>query len=1016
MALNIGELVGYIGLDSSGFESGLQSAWAALSDKKWGTAAGAVGLAAGAALTAGLVGAINNDAAVRKMNAGLGLTGPAAERAGQVAGNLYSNAYGESMDQVTEATAAVMASIPGMMDAPAADLEQMTATVLDLANAFDLDLGRAAQVAGQMVSTGLAKDGAEAADLLTASLQRVPPAVREDLVDAVDEYGPFFQALGMSGDEAMSMLVASSEKGMYGIDKTGDALKELTIRASDGSKGTVAAYEAMGLNADEMAAKMVAGGAQSQEGLGQIIDGLLNMEDPAARAQAAVALFGTPLEDLSVTEIPQFLEGLKNAGGGLGDVSGAAARMGEELNGGPAVALETFKRQALASFTGLAAGAIPVLQPVLDFLAQWGHVIGPVVAVLGALAAVVWVVSAAISAFTVIAGAAGAVIAVLTSPITLVIAAIAALVAALWLIVSNWEQISAWLGSAFAAFGAWWSTVWGGLVNGVVAAWASIVGAVQVAWNGMIAWLAGVGAGLATWWTGLWSGLGSLVAGAWTAIVAAVSGAWNGMVGWLQGAGAVLSGWWSAYWGAWGALLSGAWAVITGILSAAWGGAVAAVQAVGAVLSGWWSGLWSGLAAVASALWSAISGAVVGGFRLVLAGLQVVGSTLSGWWSGLWGAVRGAAAAVWSGISATVTGAFRGALSGLQSIGAALSGWWSGLWGAVRGAASAAWSAISSVVLGFFRNMLAGFRIIGAALSSWWSGLWNGVRSFVTSAWSAISSVVLGFFRNMLAGFRIIGSALVSWWSSMWNGVRNLVSSVWEGIRSIISSAFSAVLGVIQDTGSRVVSTLAGAWSRATSGIRGFVDGALGFFRDLPGGIVRALGNVGDLLLGAGRAIIDGFVRGLKQAWEKGKEFVSGIGQWIADNKGPESYDRRLLRPAGRWIMDGLRGSMEDEVPALGRTLAGITGTIEAGVQPQLNVGASAGLGPASAPVGSGPSADDIAYAISAAMPRDELPRELILNVEGRKMRAFVEEVSTDTTRRAADSLASTVRAFTGTE
>ena len=264
----------------------------------------------------------------------------------------------------------------------------------------------------------------------------------------------------------------------------------------------------------------------------------------------------------------------------------------------------------------------------------------------------------------------------------------------------------------------------------------------------------------------------------------------------------------------------------------------------------------------------------------------------------------------------------------------------------------------------------------------------------------------------MLAGFRIIGSALVSWWSSMWNGVRNLVSSVWEGIRSIISSAFSAVLGVIRDTGSRVVSTLAGAWSRATSGIRGFVDGALGFFRDLPGGIVRALGNVGDLLLGAGRDIIDGFVRGLKQAWEKGKEFVSGIGQWIKDNKGPKAYDLALLVPAGRWIMSGLQTGLEKEVPALGNTLQGITEKIEGGLSPELDVSAS--LSASSRTAGLGPSASELAYAVSASLPEWDMPRELILNMDGRPVRAYVEEVSADTTRRAAESLSAPLREYAG--
>lgn len=37
---------------------------------------------------------------------------------------------------------------------------------------------------------------------------------------------------------------------------------------------------------------------------------LLAIRDPAERANTAIALFGTPVEDLSVDQIPQFLKAL----------------------------------------------------------------------------------------------------------------------------------------------------------------------------------------------------------------------------------------------------------------------------------------------------------------------------------------------------------------------------------------------------------------------------------------------------------------------------------------------------------------------------------------------------------------------------------------------------------------------------------------------------------------------------------------------------------------------------------
>lgn len=310
------------------------------------------GVAAAAAVGTGFASALGQGRSTDRLAASLGLDPAQSAAAGAVAGELYADAYGESFDDVTTAVDAVMST---MRDLDPEEVERVTAATLDLASAFGLDTVRAASSAGIAISSGLARDADHAVDLMAAAMQRMPAHMREELLEATDEYGPFLAQLGLSGEEAFGLLASASEGGMYSLDKTGDSLKELTIRATDMSAASVTAYEAAGLSADDMAARFLAGGDSARGATNDLIAGLLGIEDPVLQANSAIALFGTPIEDLSVSEIPEFLASLSSMETSLGDVGGSAVALGDTLNDNAATRIEQFKRETLgglSSFIG----------------------------------------------------------------------------------------------------------------------------------------------------------------------------------------------------------------------------------------------------------------------------------------------------------------------------------------------------------------------------------------------------------------------------------------------------------------------------------------------------------------------------------------------------------------------------------------------------------------------------------------------------------------------------------------
>lgn len=335
-------------------------------------AAGAAGLVFGMAFTE----ALDIDAGTDKLAAQLGATARQSRQYGQIAGNLYSGAWGESMDEVRTAIGAVDTSIDSLQKVGGRRLQQLTGRALDFATAFEIDVVRGAQVAGVVIESGLAKNGLKAFDLLTKGAQEVGPALQEDLLDAVEEYGQFFASLGYTGPEAFGLLVDAAEKGTYGIDKAGDAVKEFTILSTDMSTASKDAYKMIGLDARDMADMVLAGGDDAQKATQKIIDGLLGIESPSKRAEAAIALFGTPLEDLNVRDIPDFLRSLKGTEDGLKGVEGASKRMSDTLNDNASTKVTAFKRKLETQFVGYFADeVIPLLEddviPALTKFGDW---------------------------------------------------------------------------------------------------------------------------------------------------------------------------------------------------------------------------------------------------------------------------------------------------------------------------------------------------------------------------------------------------------------------------------------------------------------------------------------------------------------------------------------------------------------------------------------------------------------------------------------------------------------------
>lgn len=919
MAMNIGELFGTIGLDSSAFDRELTGAQSNL--KAFGVAgaaaAAAAAVAIGAALSKGISDAIDIEAGNDRIQAQLGLTEDQAAVAGEAAGNVYAQNFGESMEDVQAGTAAVMSSINGMRDASQADVEDMTKRMLTLSDTMEIDVARAAQVAGQMITSGFATDGVHAADLLTDALQKVPAAVREDILDAVDEYGPFMAQLGIASETGMGLLVNASEKGMYGIDKLGDALKEFTIRSTDMSTTSGAAYEALGLDQQEFSNKLLAGGLDAQTAFGDIVHGLQEMEDPSARAAAAIALFGTPLEDLGVNEIPEFLGQIDPLGDGFDSVAGASDKAMQDVASNAAAGFGGFKRQAQAALIDFVQ--VNLMPSISQFASFLNTTVGPAITQIGA-----WITNNALPALQSFGnwfsqnqgtiGLVAGIIGALLLPVFIRLAVQAAItaaahVAAWGIMIANAVKAGAiYVAQSYRMIGSFVATSASMTVAAakVVAGWvlmgaqALIQGARMAAgWilaMGPIGWIITAVVGLVALVIANWDKVSAFTSAAWAKITAVLGGFWNNTVG----------------------MFKDFWGHITGAVSTAWG----KVQAI------------------IGAAWTVIS-------TIFTTYINVVTTIFKAGWE----IIQTVVATVLAVIIAIFTGKF-GEIGGLVASG----------WNKIVGFFSGAMTTIWGLVQGMWNQLVEMTRSVWTPIVAFFTGMWNGVKAVFTAVWDFIVgyyATIWGLLTGQSTGAadqvrQIIANAfeaVKNFLINTWNGIIGFLAGAWNNIKSTAINVFNAIVSFVAGIPGRILSGLAaigrfsiqmGQWvgSMKDAAVGKFLD-LVGWVSGLPGRILDTLGNLGGLLRNAGVQIITGFLDGLKQKYEDVKSFVSGIGDWIADHKGPKAYDLALLVPAGGWIMTGLQEGLRSQMGSLRGTLGDVSSLIETGIQPELTVSGS---------------------------------------------------------------------------
>lgn len=368
--------------------------------EKFNQKAQVAGLAAGAGFAAGMMKTLDITAGQAKLAAQLGLVGDEAKRVGAVAGKVFANNFGDSIETVNTAVKSVVLNIDGMKSASSDALQTMTQQALTVADVMEEDVGRVTASVSQLMRTGLAKNAQEAMDIIVKGSQ-MGANKAEDLLDTLNEYPTLFRNMGLNAQSATGLLVQGLQAGARDSDLVADALKEFSIRAVDGSKLTAQGFKDLGLDADAMAKKFSQGGTVAAGALDLTLDRLRAMPDSAHKSQTAVALFGTQAEDLGKA---LFALDPSEAAKKLGNFAGATNQAADTLGSSASSKIEAFKRTMISTFVDVVGTrVIPAVERFTGIMKGFGissQDFATAAIVLGGFAIAMYAVTAAVGLYT----------------------------------------------------------------------------------------------------------------------------------------------------------------------------------------------------------------------------------------------------------------------------------------------------------------------------------------------------------------------------------------------------------------------------------------------------------------------------------------------------------------------------------------------------------------------------------------------------------------------------------------
>ena len=631
----------------------------------------AAAAAVGKAIGTGITSALDTINLQGTLQAKLGSGSQAAKNAGVVAGNLYNDGWGESLDDIGNTVATVSQAIRGIGQD---DLQVVSRATELWSQNFDTDVSEGVRgVKVLMDQFGLSSR--DATDLMTVGMQNGLNYTGE-LADNLSEYSGRWAEAGVSAQDYFSMLQAGVDNGAYSLDKVGDFLNEFLTSLSDGRMEESIASFSQGTQ--DVFNSYKNGGATAQDVLDAVIGEMNGMTNETERATIASTLWSSLGEDNAWGMIGA----LANVSNSYGDVSGSTL---QAMNDSQSLG-QQFDSVTRTMSSALGSVFMPVMQQVVTGLSDFANGfqqmmmfvdLTPLTNMVSGLFAALTplgtlVMSIAQTVLPIIMTAIQTIAPVLATLVGNVIQTMTVIATAVTPVINNIAAlIQAVLPAIQTAFQIW-GTYIQGVINAVFPFIQTVIETVMNVINSIITTILALVQGD---WDGVWNGIKNIAQSVWDGIGNIIQAGVDLIKNLIDNALNFIKGIFESIWNAIKGTVENVWNGIKSAVSSAINAVSSTISSVLSSIQGFFSNAWNSITNAVSSAWNGITSAVSNGVSSMMSFISSIPGRIMGFFGSAGSWLLSAGRNIIQGLINGITGAIGGAISAVKNaVGGIISG------------------------------------------------------------------------------------------------------------------------------------------------------------------------------------------------------------------------------------------------------------------------------------------------------------------------------------------------------